>query len=272
MKFSVLISLYNKELPSFLDACLNSIWEVQILKPNEIVLVKDGPLTFELDNIIDKWQERLGSVLKIVLLDKSIGLGKALNEGLKHCSYEWIFRMDTDDICLPNRFKNQLEYINHHPDVVLLGAQVLEFDETMQNTIGVKQVPISKLEIKKFSLKRNPFNHMTVAYRKSIVERVGGYQHHLYMEDYNLWLRIIAEGYEIANLPEILVNVRSGTQMYIRRKGLSYIKSEYILAKLKINLKLQSISMAYAYFFIRALPRFLPSSLLGKLYHSLRQK
>lgn len=267
--YSILLSLYYKEREEYLAACLDSLID-QTCPVSEVIIVFDGAIKKSLEEIVVQYQAYLP--IKIIRLKYNLGLGKALNEGLKYCSYEWIFRMDTDDICLPDRFKKQLEYINNHPNLALLGTQVTEFDETMQNIIGIKHVPISKSEIEKFALRRNPFNHMTVAYRKSIVERVGGYQHHLYMEDYNLWLRIIAEGYEIANLPEILVNVRSGTQMYTRRKGLSYIKSEYILAKLKTNLKLQSISMAYAYFFIRALPRFLPSSLLGKLYHSLRQK
>lgn len=267
-KFSVLLSLYSREDPEYLYQCMESI-KKQSITPDEIVLVFDGDIGEKLEKCVQQFLPILP--IKIVHLSENVGLGKALNEGIKHCSNEWIFRMDTDDICLPERFEKQLEYINAHPDIALLGTQVSEFDESMQNVIGVKNVPLSKSDIEKFALKRNPFNHMTVAYRKSVIESVGGYQHHLYMEDYNLWLRIIAKGYDVANLPEVLVNVRSGIQMYIRRKGLQYIKSEYELAKLKIGLKLQSVVMAHLYFVLRALPRLLPHHFLSKIYHFLRR-
>lgn len=267
-EFSVLLSLYYKEDPKCLYESLESIAS-QSIAPSEIVIVFDGIIGGELENIVHEFSSKMP--IKIIRLPENIGLGNALNEGLKCCSNKWIFRMDTDDVCLPDRFKKQLDYINSHPNIVLLGTQVTEFGEFMNGIIGIKRVPLLKSEIKEFALKRNPFNHMTVAYRKDIVEEVGGYQHHLYMEDYNLWLRIIAKDYDVANLAEVLVNVRSGTQMYIRRKGLQYIKSEYQLAKLKIELKLQSVSIAYLYFMLRSFPRLLPSSFLGKIYHFLRR-
>ncbi|SQE30632.1 Uncharacterised protein [Mannheimia haemolytica] len=179
--------------------------------------------------------------------------------------------MDTDDICLPSRFEKQIDFISKNPDVVLLGGQVEEFDETMSNSLGIKQVPINDDEIRISALLRNPFNHMTVAYKKSVIEHVGGYQHHLYMEDYNLWLRVITQKYEVYNLPDVLVNVRSGSAMYARRKGWNYIKSEYQLAKLKKELGLQSIISSSMFFILRALPRLLPRSLLGRLYKKLRK-
>lgn len=268
MKFSVLISLYFKENPKYLEECLKSIYN-QTLKADEIIMVFDGNISDKLKSIVISWANRLP--LKIVKLPTNVGLGKALNEGLKYCSNEWIFRMDTDDICLPNRFMTQIEYIKLNPNVVLLGSQIREFDSNLDNEIGIKRVPLDKNEIRKFSIKRNPFNHMTVAYKKSIIEGLGGYRHHLYMEDYNLWLRIIGKGYNIANLPDILVNVRSGNDMYTRRKGWEYIKSEYILFKLKTSLKLQPNYIAFYYFILRTLPRLLPSHLLGKIYKILRK-
>lgn len=268
-KFSVLLSLYHKESPEYFSECMESIANQSII-PNEIIIVFDGDIGYDLEEIVHRFLPILP--IKIIRLSENMGLGKALNEGIKYCSYNWIFRMDTDDICLSNRFEKQIEYINSHPNLVLLGTQVDEFDELMKEHIGIKQVPLSKQDIKIFALKRNPFNHMTVAYQKEVIEKVGGYQHHLYMEDYNLWLRVIAKGYDVANLPDALVKVRAGNSMYLRRKGLSYIKSEYTLANLKINLNLQSFCMGYVYFLLRSLPRLLPSALLGKIYHFLRRK
>lgn len=271
MKFSVLMSVYIKEQPDYLQQCLESIWTNQSKRPDEIVVVKDGPLTQQLDNIIDAWKTELGNNLKIVALPNNVGLGKALNEGLNKCSNEWVFRMDTDDICLPDRFEKQINYINQHPNIVLLGGQIEEYDEKMENILGKRIVPINQDDIKTFSIYRNPFNHMTVAYKKSIVLELNGYQHHLYMEDYNLWLRIIAQEYQIHNLPDILIKVRSGKSMYERRKGINYIKSELVLAQLKEQLGLQSFLTSYGYFIIRSLTRLLPTSLIGKVYKTLRK-
>lgn len=271
MQFSVLLSIYKREMPNYLEECLQSICQIQSLKPAEIVLVKDGELTPELEQVLQHWQDKLGNILKLVPLSKNVGLGKALNEGLKHCSYEWVFRMDTDDICSPDRFEKQVQYIKQNPDVVLVGTQIEEFDEKMEHSIGLRKVPTSTADIYRTALSRNPFNHMTVVYKKRVIEDVGGYQHHLYMEDYNLWLRVIAKGYKVANLESILVNVRSGLSMYARRKGLNYVVSEYQLAKLKNNLGMQSILLAYFYFLVRTLPRFFPSFLLGKVYQFLRK-
>lgn len=271
VNFSVLMSVYFKDNPVYLEQSLRSIWTDQYVKPTEIVLVKDGKLNSELEQIITRWQNKLDSKFIVVELSQNLGLGKALNEGLKYCHYDWTFRMDADDICLPERFEKQVAFIQANPDVALFSTQVEEFDETMSNSLGVKRIPMTCKEIYASALLRNPFNHMAVAYKKSVIENVGGYNHHLYMEDYNLWLRVIAQRYQVYNLPEILVKVRGGTAMYARRKGLGYIKSEFQLAKLKKDLKLQSIGAATIYFIIRSLPRLLPKFLLGKVYKKLRK-
>lgn len=262
------MSLYYKEQEPYLIACLKSL-EQQTIKANEIILVFDGTISKNLEAIVHNFAEKLPLV--IVRLSQNVGLGRALNEGLKHCSNEWVFRMDTDDICLPTRFEKQVNFICQNPNVVLLSGQVEEFDETMTESIGIKQVPINNDEIRASILRRNPFNHMAVAYKKSVIEQVGGYQHHLYMEDYNLWLRVIAKKYDVYNLPDVLVNVRSGSAMYTRRKGWEYIRSEYQLAKLKKELKLQSLFSSSMFFVLRSLPRLLPKSLLGKVYKKLRK-
>lgn len=262
------MSLYYKEEPAYLEACLHSL-QTQTLQASEIVVVFDGVISESLEQVVQNFAGKLPLV--VVRLPQNVGLGRALNEGLKHCSNEWVLRMDTDDICLPERFEKQVEFIRQNPDVVLLSAQIEEFDECMSNSLGIRRVPIDCEEIYSSALLRNPFNHVSVAYKKSVIEQVGGYQHHLYMEDYNLWLRVIAQQYKVHNLPEILVKVRSGSAMYARRKGLDYIKSELQLAQLKSQLKLQSVGAASIYFIMRALPRLLPKSLLGKVYKKLRK-
>lgn len=267
--FSVLMSLYHKELPEYLDLCLSSLLS-QTLLASQIVIVFDGEVGHDLEKIVSKFIRNLP--IKIVKLPNNVGLGKALNEGLKYCSNEWIFRMDTDDICLPDRFEKQVAFIRENPDVALVGGQIEEFEETMSCSTGKRLVPTEYQAICQKALKTNPFNHMTVAYKKSAILDAGGYQHHLFMEDYNLWLRMIAKGNLVRNLPDILVNVRAGSAMHSRRKGLNYIKSEYDLAQLKYRLGLQSKIMAQSYFILRAIPRLFPNFILRTIYNFLRGK
>lgn len=272
INFSILLSLYHKEKVEYLEKCFESIWDQQTLKPNEIVLVLDGPIGEGLTKSVEHWQQKLGNILKIVTLEENVGLGKALNEGLKHCTNEWVFRMDTDDICVEKRFEYQLQFIKDNPNVVLFGGQILEFDQNVDYADKLKPAPEKHTDILSFSKKRNPFNHMTVAYKKSIILSLHGYEHHLFMEDYNLWLRVISKGYEVANLSQVLVYARVGNGMHARRRGSEYIKSEKQLLNLKVALKTQSLISAYITFILRSLFRFLPSNLLGFVYNNLLRK
>ncbi len=120
INFTVLLSVYKNEKPEYLNDAIESIL-YQTTPPNEVVLVKDGELSNALNAIIEHWFNAYSSIIKVVSLSSNVGLGSALNEGLKHCSYDWVFRMDTDDICTPDRFNKQLSYIDLHPDIVLLG-------------------------------------------------------------------------------------------------------------------------------------------------------
>ena len=272
MKFSLLMSLYFKESPSYLNQALSSVWIDQTVRPSEIILVIDGPITKELQKIVNKWEILISDKLVIVNLCENIGLGKALNKGLEHCSNEWVFRMDTDDICKPDRFEKQIQFILSNPNVVVVGGQMLEFDQTPDDSAVIKTVPTTHEDIKKFAQKRCPFNHMTVAYKKSVITELGGYQHHLFMEDYNLWLRVIGAGYKVANLPDVILYARVGNGMHARRKGYQYINSEKQLLNLKKELKIQSPIHANILFLLRSSFRLLPSSLLGKIYNTFLRK
>ena len=272
MSFSVLLSLYFKENREFLHKCFQSIWDEQSLKPSQIVLVIDGPVGSDLQEVVKQWQDKLGDILLMLPLKENVGLGKALNEGLKHCTYEWVFRMDTDDICKPDRFEKQIQFIRENPEVVLFSGQIVEFNENPDDATVLKSVPTEHTDIIKFAQKRSPFNHMTVAYRKSVIEAVGGYQHHLFMEDYNLWLRVIGAGYRVGNHPDILLYARVGNGMHARRKGLEYVNSELQLLKIKKELKLQDPIHANILFLLRSLFRLLPSALLGKIYNTFLRK
>lgn len=268
MNFSVLISLYHKENPVFLKESLESL-KNQTLQASEIIVVFDGKITDDLEEIVEIYKNILP--IKIIKLPKNVGLGKALNEGLKHCSNEWIFRMDTDDICLPHRFEKQVKFIKENPNVVLFSSHIAEFDKDPQQILGHRKVPTVSDAIKKYSLKRSPFNHMTVVFKKSVIEEAGGYRHHLFLEDYNLWLRVIAKGHQVGNVDEVLLLARAGDGMIKRRRGAEYTKSEWKLFKLKYELRLQNYLKGFYVFLLRVLPRMLPSFLLKWIYRFLRR-
>ena len=258
MNFSVLMSVYYKENPSHLNQALLSIWDEQILKPNEIVLVEDGPLNDGLYNVIEQWQNKIPSILKRIKLEKNLGTGKAKNIGLKHIS-------------LPERFLKQISCLKENPQLAILGCQMSEFIDNIENVVAIREVPTEHSDIIKFSKYRSPFNNQSIIYRKDMIENVGGYQHHLFMEDYNLFLRVISKGSEVKNLPDNLIRARVGNDLYRRRRGIQYIKSEWQLAKLKSSLKIQNKPAIYSLFLFRSLPRLLPGNLLRPIYYFLRK-
>ncbi|MFQ6277890.1 glycosyltransferase [Acinetobacter johnsonii] len=270
--FSVLISIYYKEKPEHFNACMKSIWNQQTLKPTEIVLVEDGPLTTELYESIALWSARLQQTLRIIKLEDNVGTGKAKNIGLQNCKYEIVSIVDTDDISVSDRFEKQIKCFEADSELVILGGQITEFVDDITSPSGMRIVPLDNQALRQYAKKQSPFNNMTISYRKSKIMEVGGYQHHLWMEDYNLFLRVIAKGYKIQNLEDVLVYARIDNGMHTRRKGYQYIKSEKQLLKLKKELKLQSPIHANILFLLRSSFRLLPSSLLGKIYNTFLRK
>lgn len=226
LKFSVLMSVYKNEKPEYLKLALESVVK-QTLMPNEIVIVKDGLLTKELDQVIDEYQENYKELFKIVAFDKNRGLGLALRDGVLACTHDYIARMDTDDIAKPNRFEKQISFLKGHPKVALLGTWIKEFSKNPQEPDTITKLPCKNEEILKFAKSRNPFRHMTVVLQKQAVLDSGNYRDFLWFEDYDLWVRIIQKGYEVANLPDFLVDVRADGEMFARRGGWKYLRQDF---------------------------------------------
>lgn len=229
-EYSVLMSVYHKERPEYLKQAIESI-QVQSLSTNDFVLVCDGPLNDELDAVIQTKQLEMGENLNVVRLAKNGGLGNALNEGIKHCKNELVARMDSDDIAYPDRCEKQIAVFNTHLEVSICSGIVEEFTTDL-NTVDTKRVPPeTNAEIVEFAKKRNPFNHPCVMYKKSAVEAVGSYQDFYLLEDYYLWLRMLMAGYQGYNIQEPLLHMRAGSDMYKRRAGWKYAKTQAKLFK-----------------------------------------
>ena len=225
--FSVLISVYNREKPDHLLIALKSIYDDQILKPNEIVIVKDGPLTPQLDEVIERFRAKVIISVTIVQLDKNLGLGLALRRGLEECQYEIVARMDSDDISTPNRFEIQANFLAKNPQIAVVGSFLEEFEINPGDLSSKRELPISHTALLRFSKYRSPLNHMTVMFRKASVLNVGSYEQVPYFEDYYLWTKLLYNGFKLANLDEVLLFMRIGNNMIARRHGLKYVKYEF---------------------------------------------
>ena len=228
--YSVLMSVYHKEKPEYLKQAIASI-QAQTLPTDDFVLVCDGPLNDALDAVIAKKQQEMGKILNVVRLAKNGGLGNALNEGIKHCKNELVARMDSDDIAYQDRCEKQIAVFYKHPEVSICSGIVEEFTCT-PDVVDAKRVPPEvHEEIVEFAKKRNPFNHPCVMYKKSAVEAVGSYQDFYLLEDYYLWLRMLMAGYQGYNIQESLLHMRAGSDMYLRRAGWKYAKTQARLFK-----------------------------------------
>lgn len=271
-KFSVLMSVYTKEKPEYLKESIESIFN-QTVSCNEFIIVEDGPLTKELEQVISEKQREYPSIIKTVKLKKNVGLGKALNEGMQHCSYEYIARMDSDDISMPNRFKKQLEYITKHPSSDVVGGQIIEFDNKTKRDLSKRIVPITNQDFERFIKTRNPINHVTVMFKKSSVEECGGYLDCPSYEDYYLWIRMYSQHKTLHNLNDVLVRVRAGEEMIKRRGKKEYVRQSLNFAKKALSLNIITYLDFIKIMFIRTIVAYMPNKIRNSFYQKkLREK
>lgn len=231
MKFSVLMSVYKNESVSNFRESMDSMLN-QTLLPDEIVLMRDGPVPDELQQVIDEYVAA-NNLISYYPLDENQGLGIALSIGVKKAKYDYIARMDTDDVAFLNRFELQTKYMEENPEISVCGGQIYEFIGTTENVVGKREVPTDHEGICQFMRKRNSFNHMTVMFRREDVLAAGNYQDMYLVEDYYLWCRMLNLGYKFGNLDEVLVYARTNEDMYQRRGGYKYFKSWKMIEQYK---------------------------------------
>ena len=235
MKFSVLISVYKNEKPENFAEAMDSIL-AQTLLPDEIILMRDGPVPEVMQKTIDKYlYGEYRNLFSYYPMEQNRGLGNALRIGVEKAKYDYIARMDTDDVSVPNRFKIQTEYMERHPEISVCGGQIYEFIEKKENVSGKREVPQTHDEITRFMKTRNPFNHVTVMFKRQDVLDAGNYIEMHLVEDYYLWCRMLVKGYQFANLSDILVYARTGENMYLRRGGYKYYLSWKSIENYKLD-------------------------------------
>lgn len=225
-KYSVLMSLYWKEKPEYLVTAIDSMLN-QTVKPDEIVIVEDGPLTEELYNVLDVYGEQI----KRIKNEKNLGLGLALNVGLKHCRNELVARMDTDDISKKDRCEKQLKLFEKKPYLSIVGAWVDEFYYSPHKIVSTRVVPMRSNDIYNFAKRRSAFNHPVVMYRKSKVLENNGYSNLRRNQDVDLFGRMLFSGCQAENIDESLLYFRSNADLAKRRKSWENTKSYIITIK-----------------------------------------
>lgn len=235
ISFSVAMCVYGKDNAEHFKLAVDSVLN-QSAKPDEIVIVVDGPIPKELQEVVSIYEQN--PIFKIVRLKENQGHGIARRTSLSHCTYDIVALMDADDVCVPQRFEKQLKFLQNNNDVDIVGGNIAEFINTVDNVVGYRNVPCEDKDIKLYMKKRCPMNQMTVMFRKKSVDLVGGYLDWYCEEDYYLWLRMHLAGMRFANIDEIFVNVRVGKEMYQRRGGIKYFKSEARLQKYMLNKKI----------------------------------
>jgi len=221
--YTVLMSVYAKEQPAYLESSIQSMLD-QTVKPSEILVLKDGPLTPELDNVLDKFISKHGTAVKVVSFEHNRGLGPVLADGVALARNNLIARMDSDDIADSTRCEKQLECFNRNHSYDIVGCNVTEFMDNIENVIAERTMPEHQANILVFSRKRNPFAHPSVMFKKDSVLTAGNYREYKLCEDYDLWVRMIQDGARCYNIQEYLVNMRLSPDFYARRGGLAYVK------------------------------------------------
>ena len=230
MKFSILLSLYHKESPEYLKLAMDSVLN-QTVMPNEIVLVEDGTLPDALEQVVIYYEDYIKTsfpscVFKVIRFELNRGLGFALNDGLKYCSYDLIARADTDDICKPDRFEKQLKVMAEHPEYDLVSSWIDEFVDDPSHVTSTRKLPETPEENLRYGKKRCPVNHPAVMYRKKAVMEADGYLTDYFPEDYFLWIRMLMNGCKFYNIQESLVYFRFSPETFKRRGGWKYACDE----------------------------------------------
>lgn len=240
-EFSVLMCVYYKDNSNSFEKALKSIIN-QTVRPNEINIVCDGPLTDKLYDIINQYKAKY-SLINVYEIEKNVGHGKARKYGIEQCKYNIVALMDSDDISVKDRFEKQLKVFDENKNIHVVGGQIYEFMDDTENIVGKREVPELDKDIKKYMRKRCPMNQVTVMFDKKAVIDSGNYIDWYCEEDYYLWIRMAQHNYNFYNIQCNLVFVRVGNEMYSRRGGFRYYKSERRVQRYMLKNKIISFPL-----------------------------
>ena len=251
MAISALSTVRADDDPVFLDEALQSLLG-QTLAADEVVLVHDGPTPKELRSLLGSWEKKLP--LKQVPLKEPAGLGNAMNAGINACSHDLVARFDVDDVNRPERFKVQRDYLERNKKVSAVGSCISEFTHAPNDLGRARRMLHSSNAIRKYARRQRPIIHTTAMVRKDVIYVIGGYPNHIpFMDDYCLWLNMLANGKSLANVQDILVDCRVGDGAAVPNKALAYLQAEMTLYHYKRRIGFASGADGFFVFLSRAL-------------------
>lgn len=269
MKLTVLQSVYKKDNPRYLHECFYSIAN-QTLPANKIVLVKDGVLTPDLEKVINDWQGKLP--LQVVGYGENKGLAYALNYGLQYVDTELVARMDSDDICYPDRFEKQVIQFEVDPSIMILGGGIEEFyiDSAGNEIRKIRLYPKYTNKTSSSLYKGTPIAHPTMMMKTDLLKKFKYSEQTNCNEDIDLWFRLLEKGFEIKTLQEPILHFRITDETFNRRSVSKafrefsfYFRNLFMFNGISIRLLLP---------FIRLGSRFFPKSINKKLYLSQKRQ
>jgi glycosyltransferase involved in cell wall biosynthesis len=265
------MTVYDRVHPTHFAEALDSVAR-QTLAPAELVLVADGPLTPGLDEVLERFDPPFP--VRVVRLGTNVGAGLASAAGLEDIQAEWLARFDADDISAPHRLQRQVEVLadaeGSGEPIDVLGTDMREFsDDASGAMVGIRALPRSDAQIRRYARLNSPINNPTVIMRTSAVRAAGGYRHQPFMEDYDLFARMIATDCRFANLPEPLVDFRVSPAMYERRRGLAFLATEVAMQRRLRSYGLIGLPGMVRNLVLRMAYRLLPVDLLRRAHARL---
>lgn len=266
-RFSLLLPVYHGDNPDFLRRAFDSATSEQQLQPDEVVIVRDGPVGSALAAVLEEILENSSVPVRLVALPRNEGLARALDAGLRKCSHDIVARTDADDICAPERFARQIPLITDGFDIV--GSAIREFEFEGDYAGVVRVPPLTPAQIPAAARFHSPFNHPSVVYRRSAVRAAGGYRDLPLLEDYWLFARMLAAGARGCNLPEPLLDYRVGAGAYARRGGLRLLRSEFILQARFRSIGFTTTLQMARNILVRCGYRLIPEAIRRRAYRTL---
>ena len=261
------MSVYKSEKPEYLNRALQSIWDDQICKPSQVILIADGPLTVALDSVVASWCAKLGDKLTLCRNEINLGLTKSLNRGIKFASGEYIARMDSDDISDPLRFEIQNRFLNEHQDIAVVGGSIQEFNDT-SSCLNVRNYPTNPTEIRKYICKASPLAHPNVMMRRDIFDSGITYdERYRTSQDIALWYDVLERGYKISNVEEVTLYFRLADDVFNRRSRKKAL-NEFKIYMRGIYRLYGMLTISYIYPISRLIFRLLPKSIIKWFYNS----
>ncbi len=262
-KLSVLMSVYHADMPEFLKEALDSIIN-QSIRPDEIVLVKDGHCSRELDEVVSEYEKK-SPELKILTLEKNSGLGTALAEGLQKCSFDIVARMDADDVSDSKRFEKQLKFLSENPDIDVVSCFLAAFDSDIDKPLFIKKGPLEPEKIAAKFRFRFCINHPASMFRKQAVLKAGNYKPFEGLEDYHLWARMLMNGARMANIGEVLYYHRWQDELLKRRGGMKRAAQQVKLQREFLEMGFVNRCQFFRNVAVRSCAALLPIKIMRKI-------